>query len=224
MEIIQFFVELLQDPRTFIAAWINDLGVWAYAPIILIIFVETGVVIMPWLPGDSLLFTAGIFAADGGGLNLAILLPLVWIAAIAGDQCNYWIGREFGRRIIDSGKVKAMTPERIEKTEKFINKYGALAVFLGRFFPFIRTFVPFLTGMGRMFYKKFIIFNIIGGVVWSTIFILLGYFFGNIPVVQDNFSFVVVGIIVISLIPTIGGLLKAKFGKKKQAETDGEVA
>ncbi|MEG0323297.1 MAG: VTT domain-containing protein [Raoultibacter sp.] len=219
MEIIQFFIELLQDPRAFIVDWIANLGpIGAYVPIFLIVFIETGVVIMPFLPGDSLLFTAGFFAADGGGLNLFILLPVVWVAAILGDQCNYWIGREFGRRIIDSGKVKSMTPERIEKTEALLDKYGPVAIFLGRFFPFIRTFVPFFAGLGRMHYKKFIIFNILGALVWSTVFVLLGFFFGGIPVVQEHFELVIVAIIVVSLIPAIGGVLKAKFGKKKSEQ------
>lgn len=223
MEVINFFIELLKDPRVFIADWITTLGPWAYAPIALILFVETGVVVMPWLPGDSLLFTAGIFATEGGGLNLLVLLPIVWAAAIAGDQCNYWIGRQFGKRIIDSGKVKAMTPARIAKTEGLINTYGSLAVFLGRFFPFIRTFVPFIAGMGHMHYKRFTFFNIVGGVVWSSLFVLLGYFFGNIPIVQEKFEWVVIGIIVISLIPTIGGLLKAKFGKKDRQDNGGST-
>ncbi len=223
MEVIQFFIDLLQDPRGFIAEWIAAFGMGAYIPIFFIIFIETGVVIMPFLPGDSLLFTAGIFAADGGGLSLFVLLPVVWVAAVLGDSCNYWIGREFGKHIIDSGKVKSMTPERIEKTEGLINKYGPLAIFLGRFFPFIRTFVPFFAGLGHMHYRKFLLFNVIGGVVWSTLFILLGYFFGGIPFVQDHFELVIVGIVVVSLIPAIAGAVKAKFSLSKGKKTQQDV-
>ena len=226
MEIIQFFIDLLQDPRGFIAEWIAVFGAGAYLPIFLIIFIETGVVIMPFLPGDSLLFTAGIFAADGGGLDLLVLLPVVWVAAILGDTCNYWIGREFGKHIIDSGKVKSMTPERIEKTEGLINKYGPLAIFLGRFFPFIRTFVPFFAGFGHMHYRKFLLFNVLGALAWSTIFILLGYFFGGIPFVQDHFEWVIIGIVLISLIPAIAGAVKARMtsvkNKQAGAEADAE--
>ena len=160
MNIINFFVNLIKDPRTAIASWIA-MGV---APtlgfIFLIVFIETGVVFFPFLPGDSLLFAAGFFAAPDAktgvsALPLFALLPVVWCAPIIGDQCNYWIGHFFGRRILESGKVKAMTPERIEKTEKMIEKWGPLAVFLGRFFPFIRTFMPFISGISGMRWSRY---------------------------------------------------------------------
>ncbi len=153
-------------------------------------------------------------------LPLFALLPVVWCAPIIGDQCNYWIGHFFGRRILESGKVKAMTPERIEKTEKMIEKWGPLAVFLGRFFPFIRTFMPFISGISGMRWSRFTPFSVLGGLCWSTLFTLLGYFFGNIPAVQKHFELVIIAILVLSLIPTIVGLLKAKFGKKKPAAED----
>ena len=219
MNIINFFVNLIKDPRTAIASWIA-MGV---APtlgfIFLIVFIETGVVFFPFLPGDSLLFAAGFFAAPDAktgvsALPLFALLPVVWCAPIIGDQCNYWIGHFFGRRILESGKVKAMTPERIEKTEKMIEKWGPLAVFLGRFFPFIRTFVPFIAGMGGMHWRNFVIFNVLGGITWSTVFTLLGYFFGGIPFVQEHFELLIIGIVAVSIIPTVVGLVKAKLGKK----------
>ena len=151
--------------------------------------------------------------------------PVVWLAPILGDQCNYFIGHFFGRRIIESGKVKAMTPERLAKTEKMIDRWGPLAVFLGRFFPFIRTFMPFISGISGMRWSRFTPFSVLGGLVWSSLFTLLGYFFGGIPVVQDNFELVIVAILVISLIPTFVGLIKAKTGKKKApAHAMAEVA
>ena len=151
MEVIQFFIDLLRDPRGFIAQWIIELGpVWVYTPLFLIIFVETGLVVTPFLPGDSLLFCAGIFAADGGGLNIFVLIILMTIAAILGNTSNYWIGRKVGQAIVASGRVKALTPERIEKTQAMLDKYGSIAVFLTRFFPIIRTFAPFLAGMGEI--------------------------------------------------------------------------
>lgn len=222
MGFVNFIIELLKDPRAAIASWIA-MGV---APtlgfIFLIVFIETGVVFFPFLPGDSLLFAAGFFAAPDAttgesALPLMALLPVVWCAPIIGDQCNYFIGHFFGRRIIESGKVKALTPERLSKTEAMIEKWGPLAVFLGRFFPFIRTFMPFISGISGMRWARFTPFSMLGGLCWSTLFTLLGYFFGGIPVVQENFELVIVAILVISLIPTIVGLLKAKFGKKQPA-------
>lgn len=212
MGIVNFFVDLLRDPRSAIASWIAMGPVAAYGFIFLIIFVETGVVFFPFLPGDSLLFASGFFAATGD-FNIYLLLGVAWCAAILGDQCNFLIGHFLGRRIIDSGKVKAMTPERIEKSEAFLDKWGRLAIFLGRFFPFIRTFVPFLAGVGGMKWHHFVLFNILGGITWSTLFLLLGYFFGGIPAVQAHFELVVVGIVLVSVIPTVVGLIRSRLNR-----------
>lgn len=219
MGIINFFIELLKNPRAAIAGWIAMGLAPTYAFIFLIIFVETGVVFMPFLPGDSLLFAAGYFAADhnvGGGMSLFVLLPIVWIAPILGDQCNYFIGHFFGRRIVESGKVKAMTPERIAKTEAMIEKWGPLAVFLGRFFPFIRTFMPFISGLSDMSWKRFTPFSIFGGLVWSSLFTLLGYFFGGIPFVQTHFELVIVAILLVSLTPTLVAAIRGLLNRKKK--------
>lgn len=219
MSFIQLIIELLRDPRTFIADWIVQLGpIWVYTPLFSIVFLETGLVVTPFLPGDSLLFTAGIFAADGGGLNIWALLAIMWAAAILGNTSNYWIGRAFGRAIIDSGKVKALTPARIEKTSGFFEKWGGFAVVITRFFPIIRTIAPFVAGTARMSFPRFTLYNIIGGVSWVTLFVLLGYFFGGIPFVQENFEFVIVGIVAISLIPAVGGAIKAKMGSREHKE------
>ena len=173
----------------------------------------------PFLPGDSLLFASGFFA-QGGGFNIFALLGVAWVAAILGDQCNFMIGHFFGTRIVASGKVKAMTPERMEKSEKFLDKWGHLAIFLGRFFPFIRTFVPFIAGMGGMHWRNFVVFNVLGGVTWSTLFTLLGYFFGGIPAVQEHFELVVVGIILVSVIPAVAGAIRARLHAKKAADAE----
>lgn len=212
MAFFNFIADLLRDPRGFIASAIAMGPLFAYGFVFAVIFIETGVVFFPFLPGDSLLFASGFFA-NGGGFNIFILLPVVWIAAIAGDQCNFMIGHFFGRKIIESGKVKAMTPERIEKSEAFLDKWGKLAIFLGRFFPFIRTFVPFLAGMGGMHWGDFVTFNILGGLTWSTGFTLLGYFFGGIPFVQEHFELLIIGIIGVSLIPTVFGLVRGRLGR-----------
>ena len=219
MGIIHFFVNLLKDPRGAIAGCIAMGLAPTYAFIFLIIFVETGVVFMPFLPGDSLLFAAGYFAGDPNNpMSLAVLLPIVWIAPIIGDQCNYFIGHFFGRRIIESGKVKAMTPERVAKTEAMIEKWGPLAVFLGRFFPFIRTFMPFISGLSGMSWKRFTPYSVMGGLAWSSLFTLLGYFFGGIPFVQKNFELVIVAILLVSLAPTLIAGVRSLLNRKKNNE------
>ncbi len=227
MNVINFFVRLLKDPRAAIASWIA-MGVGpTLGFIFLIVFIETGVVFMPFLPGDSLLFAAGVFAApDASGhaaLPLAWLLPVVWAAPILGDQCNYWIGHFFGRRIVKSGKVKALTPERIAKTEGMIEKWGPLAVFLGRFFPFIRTFMPFFSGITGMKWRRFAPFSVLGGLVWSSLFTFLGFFFGRIPAVQKHFELVIVLILLVSLAPTIIGAIRAAVKKRKKNVAEGEA-
>jgi membrane-associated protein len=217
LDILEFFINLLRDPRGFIAQWIIDLGpIWVYTPLFIIIFVETGLVVTPFLPGDSLLFAAGVFAADGGGLNLAALLTLMIIAAVLGNTSNYWIGRKLGSAIIASGKVKPLTPERIAKTQAMFDKYGLIAVVLTRFFPIIRTFAPFLAGVGNMHFLRFTIFNIIGGVLWVSIFTLLGYFFGGIPIIQENFELIIIAIVVVSLLPTVIGVIRSRLGKNRE--------
>ena len=202
MGFVDFIANLLRDPRAAIASWIAAGPLTAYGFVFLIIFVETGVVFFPFLPGDSLLFASGFFA-QGGGFNIFALLGVAWVAAILGDQCNFMIGHFFGTRIVASGKVKAMT-----------------AIFLGRFFPFIRTFVPFIAGMGGMHWRNFVIFNVLGGITWSTLFTLLGYFFGGISAVQEHFELVVVGIILVSVIPAVVGAIRARMGARKAADAE----
>lgn len=227
MDFIHFLVKLLKDPRAAIASWIS-LGI---APtlglIFLVVFIETGVVFMPVLPGDSLLFAAGVFAApDANGhvaLPLMMLLPVVWIAPIVGDQCNYFIGHFFGRKIVQSGKVKALTQERIQKTEKMIEKWGPLAVFLGRFFPFIRTFMPFFSGITGMKWRRFTPFSVLGGLTWSSLFTFLGFFFGRIPAVQKHFELVIILILLVSLAPTVIGAIKAAINKRKKNVAEDEA-
>ena len=216
MGFVNFIMDLLRDPRNAIAGWIAAGPLAAYGFVFLIIFIETGVVFFPFLPGDSLLFASGFFA-QGGGFNIVALLAAAWAAAILGDQCNFLIGHFFGKRIIRSGKVKAMTPERIQKSEAFLDKWGNLAIFLGRFFPFIRTFVPFLAGMGGMKWRNFFMYNVLGGITWSTLFILLGYFFGGIPFVQEHFELLILGIIAVSVIPTVAGLVRSQLNKGRKA-------
>lgn len=209
MDFVNFIVGLLKDPRAAIAGWIIALGpVWVYTPLFLIVFIETGLVFFPFLPGDSLLFAAGVFSADGGGLNLVATLLVFYVAAILGNTSNYWIARFFGARIIDSGKVKALTPERMAKLDEFFERYGGLTIVITRFMPFFRTFAPFIAGTGHMNFAKFTLFNIIGGVSWVSLFVLVGYFFGGVPFVQEHFEIIVLGIVGVSVLPAVIGAIK----------------
>ena len=219
--IIDFFINLLKDPRGFIAGWIIALGpVWVYTPLFLIVFVETGLVLFPFLPGDSLLFAAGVFSADGGGLNVWATLIVFWVAAILGNTSNYWIARLFGSRIIDSGKVKALTPERMAKLDHFFERYGGLTIIITRFMPFFRTFAPFIAGTGHMNFGKFTFFNAVGGISWVSLFVLVGYFFGGIPFVQEHFEVIVLGIVAVSVAPAFIGVIKAALNSRRAKEGD----
>lgn len=185
---------------------ISNYGTLTYAILFGIIFVETGLVFMPFLPGDSLLFAAGAFAALGN-FNIVLLLALMIVAAILGDTVNYWIGHFFGDRLVANPRVP-INKEHIEETQKFFDKHGGKTIILARFVPIVRTFAPFVAGIGRMKYSQFVSYNIIGGFTWVLVATLAGYFFGNIPFVKENFSLVVIGIVLVSVIPMISPLVK----------------
>ena len=180
----------------------------------MVIFIETGLVITPFLPGDSLLFAAGAFAAVGA-FNPILLFVLMAIAAVLGDTVNYWIGHSIGPRVF-SGNVRFLKKEYLEKTQAFYEKHGGKTIFLARFIPIIRTFAPFVAGVGKMRYGYFISYNIIGGIVWTGICTFVGYFFGNLPFVKDNFSLVIIAIVIISVLPAVWEFVKAKLDEKKQ--------
>ena len=187
---------------------ISQYGALSYLILFGIIFAETGLVFTPFLPGDSLLFTAGAFAALGH-FNLGLLLLLLWLAAFLGDTVNYWIGHFFGQKIIDNPRLP-IKQEHIDKTKVFYAKHGGKTIFLARFVPIVRTFAPFVAGIGKMDYRHFIAYNLTGGLTWVAGFTSLGYFFGNLPQVKDNFSLVVLVIIFLSLLPMIIELVKAR--------------
>lgn len=221
MAVIEFFVNLLKDPRGFIAAWIVTLGpVVVYTPLFLIVFIETGVVFFPFLPGDSLLFASGVFCADGGGLNLVVTLIVFYAAAILGNTSNYWIARFLGQRIIDSGKVKSLTPERMSKLDAFFERYGGLTIVITRFMPFFRTFAPFIAGTGHMNFAKFTLFNSIGGISWVSLFVLVGYFFGGVPFVQQHFEIIVLGIVAVSVAPAFIAAIKGALQSRKTKKNE----
>ncbi|RLC72306.1 MAG: DedA family protein [Chloroflexi bacterium] len=202
--------------------YLNDIigryGTWTLALLFLVIFLETGAVVTPFLPGDSLIFAAATFAARGA-LNPWALFILLSIAAIVGDTVNYWIGHRVGARAY-TGEIKWIKKEYMERTHTFFEKHGGKTIFLARFVPIIRTFAPFVAGVSQMTYGFFIRWNVIGGIAWVAIFTLLGYFFGNIPFVQKNFELVIIAIIILSVIPAVVEGLKArKDFQKSKVET-----
>ncbi len=208
MELFQFLLHI----DKYLALLTSNFGALTYAILFGVIFAETGFVFTPFLPGDSLLFAAGALASLGS-LNIAGLLVLLWLAAFLGDTANYWIGHFFGEKIIAHPKLP-LNREHLAKAQKFYDQYGGKTIFLARFIPIVRTFAPFVAGIGKMEYKRFIVFNASGGAAWVAGFTLMGYFFGNLPWVKTNFSLVVLAIIFLSVLPVLTEFLKAKLGKR----------
>lgn len=210
MELIDFIVHIDQHLNAFIIEYQN----WVYAILFLIIFVETGLVIMPFLPGDSLIFAVGMFAAQGS-LNITVAIAVLLVAAILGDGCNYLIGKYVGDRILE-WKIfnrKLVKPEHLQKTHEFYEKHGAKTIIIARFVPFVRTFAPFVAGVGKMSYRTFTSYNIIGAILWVVGISLVGFFLGNNEIVKQNFEKVVFLIIFISVLPVIIAFIKARFKK-----------
>ena len=188
-------------------------GLWIYAILFLIVFCETGLVVTPFLPGDSLLFAAGAVAALGG-MNVHIAAGLLLAAAVIGDAVNFAIGKYFGEKLFAKPDSRVFKREYLDKTHAFYEKYGGKTIILARFVPIVRTFAPFVAGMGDMHYGRFIRYNIIGALMWVGLLTYAGYFFGELPVVKNNFGLVVIGIIAVSVLPMAVEIAKAKWGKK----------
>lgn len=220
LDIVKGLIDFILHLDTHLGAIISQYGTATYVILFGIIFAETGFVVTPFLPGDSLLFAAGAFAALGS-LNVVVLLIILSIAAILGDTVNYWIGHFFGMKIIESPKVPFVKQEHIDQTSEFYEKHGGKTIILARFVPIVRTFAPFVAGVGKMHYGKFISFNVIGGLLWIFLLTLAGYFFGNMPFVKDNFEFVIFGIIGISILPIVFETVRRK--KKKKVKTPKKV-
>jgi len=209
MEIITHLISFVLHLDTHLVELIQAYGSFAYAILFFIIFAETGLVVFPFLPGDSLLFASGALAALGS-LHLAATILLLLAAAIIGDSINYWIGNIFGQKIVDNKRMTFINQEHIDKTEAFFKKHGGKAIILARFVPIIRTFAPFVAGVGKMHYQTFIFYNIVGGALWVSLFTLAGYFFGNIPSVKDHFTLVIFVILGISALPLAVEYLKQR--------------
>ncbi|PKD37814.1 DedA family protein [Methylomonas sp. Kb3] len=206
MDWLHYLTDILLHIDKHLANIISDYGTLTYAILFLVIFVETGFVVMPFLPGDSLLFAAGAFVAMDA-FNLPILLGVLGAAAVLGDTVNYWIGRSIGQRAYSLSWVNR---EHLERAQAFYDTYGGKTIVLARFVPIVRTFAPFVAGIGKMPYSTFILYNIIGGVAWVLICVFAGYFFGNIPLVKKNFELVVLGIVLISVLPIVLEVWKAR--------------
>jgi membrane-associated protein len=215
MDFVLKIVDFILHVDVYLSDIITRYGAWTYGLLFLVIFMETGFVVTPFLPGDSLIFAAAAFAARGS-LNPWLLFILMAIAAFAGDTANYWIGNAIGTKAY-TGEVKWIKKEYMERTHAFFEKHGGKTIFLARLVPIIRTFTPFVAGVSKMPYGYFITWNLIGGVTWVSTFTLLGFFFGNIPFVQKNFELVIVAIILISLVPAVTEAVKARREMRQQS-------
>jgi membrane-associated protein len=214
MEFLQQALNIFLHVDEYLAQIVAQLGVWTYVLLFIVIFCETGLVITPFLPGDSLLFAAGAIAAIAPELNIWVLITVLSVAAILGDTVNYWIGHWVGPRAF-SGKVRFLKKEYMDRTHAFYEKHGGKTIILARFVPIVRTFAPFVAGVGAMTYSKFLFYNVVGALIWVFLFTLLGYYFGNLPFVQENFELVVVAIIGISVMPMIWEFTAEKMRARK---------
>ncbi|MBM3845702.1 MAG: DedA family protein [Verrucomicrobia bacterium] len=217
MEWIREFIDLVLHVDKHLDGLILQFGPWFYVLIFLVVFCETGLVITPFLPGDSLLFALGAFAARDS-LSLSILLVMLPIAAILGDMVNYWCGAWLGPKIFRGESVRFLNKKHLERTHAFYEKHGAKTIVLARFIPIVRTFAPFVAGMGRMSYRTFTTYNILGALLWVGIFVPAGYFFANHPLVQKNFSLVMLAIIVLSILPAVIEILREWAKSRKAAQ------
>jgi membrane-associated protein len=208
MDLLRYIIDLFLHLDQHLSRVIADYGVWTHLILFLIVFAETGLVVAPLLPGDSLLFAAGTFAALGD-LDLWLLVALLIGAAILGDTVNYWVGAWIGPRAF-SGNIRFLRKDYLDRTHAFYEKYGGMTIILARFVPIIRTFAPFVAGVGAMSYPKFITYNIVGAVLWVGLFVPAGYFFGNIPAVRKNFTLVILAIIAISVLPIALEAIRAR--------------
>ena len=214
MDFIQFIIDFILHIDVHLAELIAQYGIWVYAILFLIIFCETGLVVTPFLPGDSLLFVAGALGSlPTNNINVHIMALALILAAILGDSSNYLIGRFFGEKLFSNRDSKIFKQSYLEKTHGFYEKYGGKTIILARFVPIVRTFAPFVAGMGHMNYRHFSVFNVTGGIIWVVIFIYAGYFFGGLPFVQENLKLLILGIIVVSVLPGVIEVIRNRRSK-----------
>jgi len=216
MELVHWFVDFFLHLDKHLAEVIQAYGTWTYALLFAIVFLETGLVVTPFLPGDSLLFAAGSFAALGA-LDPGLLFLLLAVAAVLGDTVNYAIGAYLGPKVFHYPKSRFFNPEHVRRTHRFYEKYGGKTIIIARFVPIIRTFAPFVAGIGAMSYPRFLAYNVVGGLGWVALCLGAGYFFGNLPFVRRNFSLVILAIVVISVLPALVEYLRHRAGARRAA-------
>ena len=216
MEIVSSFIDIVLHLDRHLQTLVANYGVWIYLILFAIIFCETGLVVTPFLPGDSLLFAAGALSATGA-LDITLLFFLLNLAPLLGDSSNYWIGRSLGRAVFD-GRFRFLKREHLERTERFYEKYGGKTLILARFVPIVRTYAPFVAGAGRMHYPRFVLFSALAALIWTTLLVLGGYWFGNIPVVRENFGLVVIAIVALSLLPPVVEYLRHRLRSRRMAQ------
>lgn len=218
-DLIRKLVDFIVHIDRHLAEIIASYGLWTYAVLWLIIFAETGLVVTPFLPGDSLLFAAGTFCAKPEtGLNVHLMAVLLWVAAVLGDTVNYWLGSRIGPAVFKREDSMFLRKKHLERAHAFFEKYGGRAIILARFVPIVRTFVPFVAGVGRMHYGRFIAYNVLGGFIWIYFFLYAGYWFGGLPFIQRNFKLVILAIIIISVLPIVWETWQAwKEAKRERA-------
>ncbi|MBI4531599.1 MAG: DedA family protein [Candidatus Latescibacteria bacterium] len=219
MELIAKLVDVFIHLNRYLSMIVEDYGPWTYVLLFLVIFAETGLVVTPFLPGDSLLFAVGALAA-GGALDVSLLFLLLAFAAVIGDTVNYWIGHRVGLRAFQEN-IRFLRRDHLERTQRFYEHHGGKTIVLARFIPIVRTFAPFVAGIGSMSYGRFVTYNILGGIAWTGGFLFIGYYFGNIPEVKHNFSFAILAIIVISIVPAVIEYLRHRPRAEQVANPDG---
>ncbi|MBU3099957.1 MULTISPECIES: DedA family protein [Clostridium] len=220
MDILINFINVIMHIDKYLTLMVQQYGMLTYGVLFLIIFIETGLVITPFLPGDSMLFAAGALAGIGS-MNIFTLLIISYLAAILGDTANYFIGKKIGKKILAKEKVRFINKDYLIRAQEFYEKHGSMTIVIARFIPIIRTFAPFVAGIGEMNYSKFVPYNIVGGGLWVSLFLGGGYFFGNLSFVKTHFSYMLVAIIIISLLPGVIVFIKEK--RKKNDDNEDEV-
>jgi len=218
MEIVVNFIDFFLHLDRYLNLLVSSFGVWTYVLLFLIIFCETGLVVTPFLPGDSLLFGLGAFAA-AGALELELLLLTLPVAAVAGDNVNYTLGKFVGPRVFHQSKTRFFKKEYLDRTHRFYERYGGKTIVLARFVPIVRTFSPFVAGIGRMAYSRFLAYSVAGGLFWVAFFLLGGYYFGNLPLVKENFTLVILAIIILSIMPGFFELVRRRRGIIAESES-----